>query len=92
MAVPAYANELPSPVMGTTSEVVVTLATTGNLDLLQADLGGIVISSEELQMKVREFVEPGKRGTSRSQGPRHPIGGNLCDSGSHDHQRQFHSS
>ncbi len=55
-AVPAYANELPSAVMGKASEALVTLATTGNPDSLQAELGGTVISSEELQKKVGNLL------------------------------------
>jgi len=56
VAVPAYANELPATVMGKASEALVTLATTGNPDPLQAELGGTVMSSEELQKKVGNLL------------------------------------
>lgn len=56
VAVPAYANELPSAVMGTASPALITLATTGNPDPLQAELGGTVISSEDLQKKVGNLL------------------------------------
>ena len=42
-AAPTNANELPATVMGKASEALVTLATTGNPDPLQAELGGTVI-------------------------------------------------
>lgn len=57
LAAPAYANELPSPVMGTASEALITLATTGNPDPLQAELGGTVISSEDLQKMVGNLLD-----------------------------------
>jgi hypothetical protein len=60
-AAPAYANELPATVMGTASEALVTLATTGNPDPLQAELGGTVISSEELQKKVGNLLNLDKQ-------------------------------
>lgn len=56
LAGPAYANELPAVVMGTASNALVTLATTGNPDPLQAELGGTVISSEDLQKKVGHLL------------------------------------
>ena len=56
VAAPAFANELPSAVMGKASEALVTLATTGNPDPLQAELGGTVMSSEELQKKVGNLL------------------------------------
>jgi len=56
VAAPAYANELPATVMGTASEALVTLATTGNPDPLQAELGGTVMSSEDLQKKVGNLL------------------------------------
>lgn len=56
-AAPAYANELPSTVMGTASPALITLATTGNPDPLQAELGGKVISSDDLQMKVGNLLD-----------------------------------
>lgn len=52
LAAPAFGDELPATVMGKASEALVTLATTGNPDPLQAELGGTVMSSEELQKKV----------------------------------------
>ena len=42
--------------MGTASDALVTLATTGNPDPLQAELGGTVMSSEDLQMKVGHLL------------------------------------
>ncbi|MFZ1745100.1 MAG: hypothetical protein WAU17_04205 [Nitrospirales bacterium] len=56
LTAPAFANELPAVVMGKASEALVTLATTGNPDPLQAELGGTVISSEELQKKVGNLL------------------------------------
>ena len=56
VAASAYANELPATVMGKASEALVTLATTGNPDPLQAELGGKVISSEDLQKKVGNLL------------------------------------
>ncbi|MDR4484120.1 MAG: hypothetical protein R3B95_13040 [Nitrospirales bacterium] len=56
VAAPAYANELPATVMGTASPALVTLATTGNPDPLQAELGGTVMSSEDLQKKVGNLL------------------------------------
>jgi len=51
LAIPAYAAELPASVSGKASDALVTLATTGNPEPLHAELGGTVISSEELQKK-----------------------------------------
>ena len=56
VAAPAFANELPAAVMGKASEALVTLATTGNPDPLQAELGGTVMSSEALQKKVGNLL------------------------------------
>ncbi|MGP0593473.1 hypothetical protein ACTRXD_13195 [Nitrospira sp. T9] len=56
VAAPAFANELPAAVMGKASEGLVTLATTGNPDPLQAELGGTVMSSEDLQKKVGNLL------------------------------------
>jgi hypothetical protein len=56
LAASAFASELPSAVMGKASEALVTLATTGNPDPLQAELGGTVMSSEELQKKVGNLL------------------------------------
>ena len=51
MAVPSSAAQLPAPLSGKASDALVTLATTGNPDPLHAELGGTVISSEDLQKK-----------------------------------------
>ena len=48
---PVYAVELPATLSGKASDALVTLATTGNPDPLHAELGGTVISSEDLQKK-----------------------------------------
>ena len=42
--------------MGTASDALGTLATTGNPDPLQAELVGTVMSSEDLQMKVGHIL------------------------------------
>ncbi|MEX2491252.1 MAG: hypothetical protein WD425_05765 [Nitrospirales bacterium] len=55
-AAPTYANELPGTVMGKASEALVTLATTGIPDPLQAELSSSVMSSEELQKKVGNLL------------------------------------
>jgi len=57
VAVPGYAAVLPSAVSGVASDALVTLATTGNPDPLHAELGGNVISSEELQKKVGSLLK-----------------------------------
>lgn len=51
LAAPGYAAELPASVAGKASDALVTLATTGNPEPLHAELGGTVISSEDLQKK-----------------------------------------
>lgn len=56
VAAPVYANELPSPVMETASQALITLATTGNPDPLQVELGGTVISAEDLQKQVGDLL------------------------------------
>ena len=61
LTAPAFANELPAAVMGKASEALVTLATTGNPDPLQAELGGTVMSSEELQKKVGNLLNLEKK-------------------------------
>ncbi len=48
---PSYSAELPTSLSGKASDALVTLATTGNPDPLHAELGGTVISSEDLQKK-----------------------------------------
>lgn len=50
-AMPSYAADLPASVAGRASDALVTLATTGNPEPLHAELGGTVISSEDLQEK-----------------------------------------
>lgn len=50
-AIPSYGAELPASVSGKASDALVTLATTGNPDPLHAELGGTVISSEDLRKK-----------------------------------------
>jgi hypothetical protein len=50
-ASPGYAADLPASVSGKASDALVTLATTGNPEPLHTELGGTVISSEELQKK-----------------------------------------
>lgn len=50
-ASPGYAVDLPASVTGKASDALVTLATTGNPEPLHTELGGTVISSEELQKK-----------------------------------------
>ncbi|MDR4485459.1 MAG: hypothetical protein R3B95_20060 [Nitrospirales bacterium] len=56
LVAPAFASELPSAVTGKASEALVTLATTGNPDPLQAELEGTVISSEDLQKQVGNLL------------------------------------
>jgi len=51
MPVPSSAGQLPATLSGKASDALVTLATTGNPDPLHAELGGTVISSEDLQKK-----------------------------------------
>ena len=57
LALPGYASDSPSSVSGGASDALVTLATTGNPDPLHAELGGNIISSEELQMKVGSLLK-----------------------------------
>lgn len=54
---PGYAAELPASVAGKASDALVTLATTGNPEPLHTELGGTVISSEELQKKANAFMK-----------------------------------
>ena len=56
-AVPGYAADLPASVTGKASDALVTLATTGNPDPLHAELGGTVISSEDLQQKANASMK-----------------------------------
>jgi len=57
LASPAVAQGPAITASGTASEALVTLATTGNPDPLQAQLGGDVASSEELQAKVGSLLK-----------------------------------
>ena len=52
VAVPGSASAAPPPTSGPASDALVTLATTGNPDPLQSELGGKVISSDKLQKRV----------------------------------------
>ena len=56
-ASPAFAENPAITESGTASAALVTLATTGNPDALQAELGGTVTSSEELQGKVGSLLK-----------------------------------
>jgi len=56
LAGPGNATDVPSSVSGTASEALITLATTGNPDPLQAELGGTVMSSERLQKKAGNLL------------------------------------
>jgi hypothetical protein len=51
IAVTGSAIAAPSPTSGAASDALVTLATTGNPDPLQSELGGKIISSEKLQAR-----------------------------------------
>jgi len=57
IAVPGYAADLPASVTGKASDALVTLATTGNPEPLHAEIGGKVISSEELQKKASTLMK-----------------------------------
>ena len=56
-ALPSYATDLPASVAGKASDALVTLATTGNPDPLHAELGGTVVSSEDLQKKANALMK-----------------------------------
>lgn len=56
-AVPGYAAELPASVSGKASDALVTLATTGNPEPLHTELGGTVISSDDLQKKANALMK-----------------------------------
>lgn len=56
-AVPGYAADVPASVAGKASDALVTLATTGNPEPLHAELGGTVISSEDLQKKANASMK-----------------------------------
>ena len=55
--VPGYAAEFPASVTGKASDALVILATTGNPEPLHAELGGTVISSEELQKRANAVMK-----------------------------------
>lgn len=57
LTMPVCATELPTSVTGKASEALVTLATTGNPEPLHAELGGTVISSEDLQRKASVLMK-----------------------------------
>lgn len=54
---PGYAVDLPASVAGKASDALVTLATTGNPEPLHAELGGTVVSSEDLQKKANALMK-----------------------------------
>lgn len=56
-AIPGYAATMSSSKTDMASEALITLATTGNPDPLHAELGGTVITSEKLQMKVGSLLK-----------------------------------
>ncbi len=56
-AVPGNAADLPASLAGKASDALVTLATTGNPEPLHAEIGGTVISSEELQKKAAGLMK-----------------------------------
>ena len=60
--------------MGTASDALGTLATTGNPDPLQAELGGTVMSSEDLQMKVDNLLNLAKDEHLAPKAPVTPTG------------------
>ncbi|MGE0644404.1 MAG: hypothetical protein AB7P24_12090 [Nitrospira sp.] len=57
VTVPSYATDLPASIAGKASDALVALATTGNPDPLHAELGGTVISSEDLQKKANAMMK-----------------------------------
>ena len=56
-----YAASMPSAMAQSASDALITLATTGNPDPLHAELGGTVISSEELQNRVGHLLNLEKK-------------------------------
>ena len=56
-AVPSYAESQAPTMSEHASDALVTLATTGNPDSLQTELGGTVISSAELQTQVGSLLD-----------------------------------
>jgi len=61
VAVPADATDMSSSVSGSASDALVTLATTGNPEPLRLELGGTVISSQELQDKAAGLLNLDKQ-------------------------------
>jgi hypothetical protein len=51
------AADLPASLSGKASDALITLATTGNPDPLHAELGGTIISSEDLQEKANASMK-----------------------------------
>ena len=56
-ASPGFAQSSPITASGKATDALVTLATTGNPEPLQADLGGNITSSEELQGRVGSLLK-----------------------------------
>src|SRR5688572_4990211 len=56
-ALPSYASDLPAAIAGKASDALVTLATTGNPEPLHSEIGGTVISSEDLQKKANALMK-----------------------------------
>lgn len=56
-ALPSYASGLPAAIAGRASDALVTLATTGNPEPLHSEIGGTVISSEDLQKKANALMK-----------------------------------
>jgi hypothetical protein len=56
-ALPSYASDLPAAIGGRASDALVTLATTGNPEPLHSEIGGTVISSEDLQKKANALMK-----------------------------------
>ena len=54
---PSSAIDLPASVAGKASDALITLATTGNPEPLHAELGGTVISSDDLQKKANAMMK-----------------------------------
>ncbi|MBX3335471.1 MAG: hypothetical protein KF876_15190 [Nitrospira sp.] len=57
IALPSSATDLPASVTGKASDALITLATTGNPEPLHAELGGTVISSDDLQKKANAMMK-----------------------------------
>ena len=61
VVVSGCAASVPSAMAQSASDALITLATTGNPDPLHAELGGTVISSEELQNRVGNLLNLEKK-------------------------------